>query len=124
MNMIFDKFPPKRKDEFLKYVLLTVEQRAWCGCVRSYMKFYKLKDWREGFDFIIKWTSDRSITAIGLWVDGHINIDWVLPVIEDDEFHNALEAVYYLIINKMLLSPDFPLQEFERKIRAKGEQNE
>jgi len=97
MNDIFDKFPPDKKDEFLKWVMITQPKGEWYNVVCGYMDHHQIKNWSEGLQFIIKWTSNPPWIAYAVAKKGHAPSEWAMKIIENDKTGDPSWAAYMMV---------------------------
>jgi len=96
MEDIYEKFPPKRKDEFLNWVKLTQPKEDWCAKVYAYIRHHDLKGWHEGLDFIVKWGC--PMFACMMAQEGYAEPEWAMKVIENAKTGDPCYAAYNLLI--------------------------
>jgi len=76
-------FPVERKNEFLKYVMITESLDRWSSVVYGYIIDNNIKNWKEGFDFVVKYNDDPSLVAYFMIRDGRAEPEWAMKVIEN-----------------------------------------
>jgi len=112
MDDIHDKFPPKRKEEFLKWVMLTQPKDEWSDVVCGYMDHHQIKNWSVGLNFIIKWTGTPSYVAYYMVVRGFAEPEWAMKVIENAKTGDP-SYVAYLMVRYGLAEPQWAMKVIE-----------
>jgi len=94
-------FPVERKNEFLRYVMITEPYDEWSGVVFNYIKENNnIKNWKEGFDFVVKHSDDPSRVAYNMVRYGHAEFEWAKEVIENDTTGSPPLAAYLMVGRK------------------------
>jgi len=90
-------FPVERKNEFLRYVMITEPYDKWYEVVFNYMKENNIKNWKEGFDFITEHSSNPPWFAYWMVRDGHAEPEWAKETIENTIIGNPPVAAYWMV---------------------------
>jgi len=93
-------FPVERKNEFLKYVMITKPYDKWSKMIYFYIRINNIKNWKEGFDFTVKYTTEPSWFAYHIHRDGNIESEWAKKVIENATSGDSPLYAYLMVRNR------------------------
>jgi len=89
--------PVERKNEFLRYVMITKPYDEWLSVVYGYIIDNNIKNWKEGFDFVINYSDNPSWVAYHMVKDGDVEPEWGRKVIENDAICNSSWFAYRMV---------------------------
>jgi len=94
-------FPIERKNEFLRYVMITESYDEWSDVVFEYIENNNIKNWKEGFNFVVEYSDDPSWHAFRMARDGYTEPEWAMKVIKNATTGNPSEAAYNMVRYKL-----------------------
>jgi len=89
--------PVERKNEFLRYVMITESLDRWASVVYDYILDNNIKNWKEGFDFVVKHSDDPPLAAYRMVKYGLAEPEWAKKVIENATTGNQLVVAHLMV---------------------------
>jgi len=115
MSDIYNKFPPERKNEFLRWVMITQPKDMWYRVVLDYIEHHHVKYWYKGMEFVIKHCDDPCWMACYLAMEGYATAEWARNIIEDNVYQPVgIYIAVYTMEKHGLATP-----EWANKIKMK-----
>jgi len=110
---IFNKFPPKRKDEFLRWVMIATPKYGWWDVVLDYIKYHEIKNWYEGLQLILTCSTDPPRVAYWMVGDGYAEPEWAMKVIENDKVGNPSHFAYEMVRDGLTKDTEWAMRVIE-----------
>jgi len=88
--------PVERKNEFLRYVMITKPYDEWYSVVYDYIIDNNIMNWKEGFDFVVKYAGDPLLVAYLMVRRKHVKPEWARKVIENATTGDPSLAAYWM----------------------------
>jgi len=104
--------PVERKNEFLKYVMITKPYDEWSEVVFNYMKENNIKNWKEGFNFVVEYSRNPSQVAYWMVRDGYAEPEWARKVIENATSGDSSWHAYFMV-RRGLAEPEWARKVIE-----------
>jgi len=90
-------FPVERKNEYLRYVMITKPYDGWSNVVYGYIKENNINNWKEGFDFVINYSYDPLWHAYFMTKHGYAKSEWAMKVIENVTIGDPSWVAYRMV---------------------------
>jgi len=104
--------PIERKNEFLRYIMITESYDEWSKVVYVYMINKNIKNWKEGFDFVVKHSDDPPWAAYLMARRGHAEPEWAMKVIENATIGDPSWVAYCMLMCKYV-KPEWVMKVIE-----------